>query len=61
MKHKALAVALGKTVLATGVNGWKLAEDPTSGDKYYYNKERNITQWEPPIEEMLALLDQLED
>ena len=39
-------------------DGWKMAQDPTSGDTYYYNKELQITQWEPPLEEMVNILEE---
>ena len=38
--------------------GWGSALDPTSGERYFYDKETKETTWEPPIEEMVALLEQ---
>ncbi|KAI2496147.1 COPII vesicle coating [Fragilaria crotonensis] len=31
--------------------GWVALLDPTTGDPYYFNVERNITLWEVPVEE----------
>lgn len=38
--------------------GWGSAEDPSSGDTYYYEKETMATQWEPPIEQMVAIIEE---
>ncbi|KAL1530957.1 hypothetical protein AB1Y20_001848 [Prymnesium parvum] len=29
-------------------DGWKSAVDATTGNTYYFNKERGVTQWEKP-------------
>lgn len=37
--------------------GWFEATDPATGYKYYYNKEKNITQWERPTADSTANQD----
>mmetsp|Transcript_5456 Transcript_5456/g.8049 ORF Transcript_5456/g.8049 Transcript_5456/m.8049 type:complete len:726 (-) Transcript_5456:241-2418(-) len=37
--------------------GWFEATDPATGYKYYYNKEKNITQWERPTADSTASLE----
>merc|ERR1712087_300326 len=35
-------------------DGWGSAEDPASGRRYYFKD--GVTTWDPPIEEMVAIL-----
>lgn len=37
---------------------WGSAIDPDSGDRYFFDKETKATQWEAPIDEMVALLEE---
>merc|ERR1712232_283471 len=37
-------------------DGWGSAEDPASGKRYYFKD--GVTTWDPPIEEMVAILVQ---
>ena len=37
--------------------GWGSALDE-AGDRYFYDKETKETTWDPPIDEMVALLEQ---
>jgi len=39
-------------------DNWAAAVDAQSGETYYWNKETNVTQWEPPLDEMVAILEE---
>jgi len=38
--------------------GWGSAIDPASGARYFFDEETKETTWDPPIQEMVALLEE---